>query len=181
MFASQFSSLAQNISLRRMRSIVSPLLDFSGVSNLNCFPDVPWTIVGFVFQFIIRRKYTTWWSRYNYILSAALDASVALSVVFIFFWWVARSASCFRGIDVLPLAFNIPKTAPSAPTPFKSGGATPSITRLRTEPRSHCVRFPPLAYLALRCGRPCGVHGVCPRSVRCDVCRRSWSFLLYRT
>ena len=69
-----------------MRLIVSLSLELVGDLKSNVQTDVPWTIVGFVFQFIIRRKYTKWWSRYNYILSAALDASVALSVVVIFFW-----------------------------------------------------------------------------------------------
>ncbi|KII89388.1 hypothetical protein PLICRDRAFT_41036 [Plicaturopsis crispa FD-325 SS-3] len=46
---------------------------------------VPWTIVGFVFQFVIRRRYFAWWTKYNYVLSAALDSGLAISVVVIFF------------------------------------------------------------------------------------------------
>ncbi|KAL1751712.1 OPT oligopeptide transporter protein-domain-containing protein [Schizophyllum commune] len=46
---------------------------------------VPWAIVGFVFQFVIRRRYFSWWTKYNYVLSAALDAGTAISVVVIFF------------------------------------------------------------------------------------------------
>lgn len=46
---------------------------------------VPWTIVGFIFQYIIRRRHFAWWAKYNYVLSAALDSGVALSVIFIFF------------------------------------------------------------------------------------------------
>ena len=26
---------------------------------------VPWTIVGFVFQYVIRRRHFGWWSKYN--------------------------------------------------------------------------------------------------------------------
>jgi hypothetical protein len=46
---------------------------------------VPWAMVGFVFQYIIRRRHFSWWSKYNYVLSAALDSGVAISVVLIFF------------------------------------------------------------------------------------------------
>ncbi|KAH7096543.1 OPT oligopeptide transporter [Auriculariales sp. MPI-PUGE-AT-0066] len=46
---------------------------------------VPWTIVGFIFQYVIRRRHFAWWAKYNYVLSAALDAGVAVSVIIIFF------------------------------------------------------------------------------------------------
>jgi len=46
---------------------------------------VPWTIVGFVFQYVIRRRYFSWWTKYNYVLSAALDSGVAISIILIFF------------------------------------------------------------------------------------------------
>ncbi|PSR84197.1 hypothetical protein PHLCEN_2v5485 [Hermanssonia centrifuga] len=46
---------------------------------------VPWTIVGFIFNYLIRRRYFSWWSKYNYVLSAALDSGVAISAVVIFF------------------------------------------------------------------------------------------------
>ncbi|KZT37315.1 small oligopeptide transporter, partial [Sistotremastrum suecicum HHB10207 ss-3] len=46
---------------------------------------VPWAIVGFIFQYIIRRRHFGWWTKYNYVLSAALDAGVGVSTVLIFF------------------------------------------------------------------------------------------------
>ncbi|KAG9002777.1 hypothetical protein FRB93_011379 [Tulasnella sp. JGI-2019a] len=46
---------------------------------------VPWAIVGFIFQFFVRRRYFSWWTKYNYVLSAALDSGVAISIVFVFF------------------------------------------------------------------------------------------------
>ncbi|KAF8841357.1 small oligopeptide transporter [Paxillus ammoniavirescens] len=46
---------------------------------------VPWALVGFVFQFVIRRRNFAWWAKYNYVLSAALDSGLALSVLTIFF------------------------------------------------------------------------------------------------
>lgn len=46
---------------------------------------VPWAIVGFIFQYVIRRRHFSWWTKYNYVLSAALDAGVAVGAVLIFF------------------------------------------------------------------------------------------------
>ncbi|KAG9084317.1 hypothetical protein FRC06_004129 [Ceratobasidium sp. 370] len=46
---------------------------------------VPWAIVGFIFQYLVRRRHFQWWAKYNYVLSAALDAGVAISIVVIFF------------------------------------------------------------------------------------------------
>ncbi|GJJ72977.1 hypothetical protein EMPS_05335 [Entomortierella parvispora] len=41
--------------------------------------------LGFIFAFLLRRHRYNWWSRYNYLTSAALDAGVATSGVVIFF------------------------------------------------------------------------------------------------
>jgi len=46
---------------------------------------VPWAIVGFIFQYVIRRRHFAWWTKYNYVLSAALDSGVAVAVIVIFF------------------------------------------------------------------------------------------------
>ncbi|CAG7968854.1 unnamed protein product [Penicillium salamii] len=56
-----------------------------------------WWIVNFIFNGIIRRRKPAWWSKYNYVLSAALDCGVAVATVIIFFcitlpagslsWW----------------------------------------------------------------------------------------------
>jgi len=46
---------------------------------------VPWGIVGFIFQYWIRRRNFSWWSKYNYVLSAGLDSGVALGAVIVFF------------------------------------------------------------------------------------------------
>lgn len=46
---------------------------------------VPWAIVGFIFQYVIRRRHFGWWAKYNYVLSAALDSGVAIAVIVIFF------------------------------------------------------------------------------------------------
>ena len=68
---------------------------------------VPWTIVGFIFNYVIRRRYFSWWTKYNCllffplcrncvlttllrshctdVLSAAMDCGVAISTILIFF------------------------------------------------------------------------------------------------
>jgi OPT family small oligopeptide transporter len=46
---------------------------------------VPWALVGFVFQYVIRRRHFAWWTKYNYVLSAALDSGVAIGGILIFF------------------------------------------------------------------------------------------------
>jgi hypothetical protein len=46
---------------------------------------IPWAIIGLVFNYWIRKIYRPWWSKYNYLLSAALDAGLAITTFFIFF------------------------------------------------------------------------------------------------
>lgn len=46
---------------------------------------VPWVIIGFIFQYVIRRRHFSFWAKYNYVLSAALDAGTAISTILIFF------------------------------------------------------------------------------------------------
>ncbi|KAH7922259.1 OPT oligopeptide transporter [Leucogyrophana mollusca] len=46
---------------------------------------IPWVIVGFIFQYVIRRHHFSWWTKYNYVLSAGLDAGLAFAIVLIFF------------------------------------------------------------------------------------------------
>ncbi|KAJ3946084.1 uncharacterized protein N0V96_004438 [Colletotrichum fioriniae] len=44
-----------------------------------------WAIVGLVFGLLIKRRQRTWWRRYNFVLSSALDCSVAIAGIVIFF------------------------------------------------------------------------------------------------
>ncbi|KAI5122711.1 hypothetical protein M0805_009764 [Coniferiporia weirii] len=46
---------------------------------------IPWSIIGFIFQYVIRRRHFSWWSKYNYVLSAALDSGVAVGAILVFF------------------------------------------------------------------------------------------------
>ncbi|XP_078162562.1 oligopeptide transporter 4-like [Carex rostrata] len=63
-----------------------------------------WVAVGTVFNFFVFRYRKRWWERYNYILSAALDAGVAFMGVAIYFclsmeniqldWWGTAGEHC---------------------------------------------------------------------------------------
>ncbi|KAJ5703991.1 hypothetical protein N7493_011129 [Penicillium malachiteum] len=58
---------------------------------------IPWAMIGIYFQFYLKRYKTEWWSKYNYLLSAALDGGLAICTFLIFFclyypgvsltWW----------------------------------------------------------------------------------------------
>ncbi|XP_008800083.1 oligopeptide transporter 4-like [Phoenix dactylifera] len=63
-----------------------------------------WIVVGTVFNFFVYRYRKKWWERYNYILSAALDAGVAFMGVVLYFalslenvsidWWGTAGEHC---------------------------------------------------------------------------------------
>ncbi|KAG0460508.1 hypothetical protein HPP92_020805 [Vanilla planifolia] len=63
-----------------------------------------WVVVGVVFNFFVFRYRKRWWERYNYVLSAALDAGVAFMGVLLYFcltmesngldWWGTRGEHC---------------------------------------------------------------------------------------
>ena len=44
-----------------------------------------WWLVNFIFNSVIFKKFFAWWTKYNYILAAALDTGTALSGIIIFF------------------------------------------------------------------------------------------------
>lgn len=44
-----------------------------------------WFLTGAIFQYYLRHKRFRWWSRFNFVTSAALDGGTVLSTVFIFF------------------------------------------------------------------------------------------------
>ncbi|CAI7638862.1 unnamed protein product [Penicillium manginii] len=43
-----------------------------------------WAIIGLIFSWIIRKRLHAWWSKYNFVLSSALDSSVSVAGVLIF-------------------------------------------------------------------------------------------------
>lgn len=40
--------------------------------------------IGFIFNYVIRKNFRAWWTKYNYVLSAGLDSGVAFATVIIF-------------------------------------------------------------------------------------------------
>ncbi|KAI0063249.1 small oligopeptide transporter [Artomyces pyxidatus] len=66
---------------------INPVI-FSGTGAIppaTAINYVPWALVGFIFQYVVRRRAFSWWTKYNYVLAAALDAGTAISIVVIFF------------------------------------------------------------------------------------------------
>ncbi|XAR73038.1 hypothetical protein NMG60_11019890 [Bertholletia excelsa] len=71
-----------------------------------------WIVVGTIFNFFVFRYRKMWWQRYNYVLSAGLDAGVAFMAVLLYFsvgtenkrliWWGTRGEHC--GLAVCPTA-----------------------------------------------------------------------------
>ncbi|KAL3514300.1 hypothetical protein ACH5RR_027017 [Cinchona calisaya] len=64
-----------------------------------------WFVFGIIFNFFVFRYRKNWWQRYNYVLSAALDAGVAFMGVLLYFclqyegllaikWWGAAGEHC---------------------------------------------------------------------------------------
>ncbi|KAL2064422.1 hypothetical protein VTL71DRAFT_4916 [Oculimacula yallundae] len=78
-----------------LMSIYWPLF-FAGTGNLPPATGINYTTafaVSFVFNKIIKSRYKAWWSKYNYILSASLDAGVAVAAIVIFFTVIFPGAS----------------------------------------------------------------------------------------
>ncbi|RWR86505.1 oligopeptide transporter 1-like protein [Cinnamomum micranthum f. kanehirae] len=44
-----------------------------------------WGAVGFIFNFVIYRRFKQWWARHNYVLSAGLDAGIAFMGIIVYF------------------------------------------------------------------------------------------------
>ncbi|KAI1415510.1 small oligopeptide transporter [Hypoxylon sp. FL1857] len=70
-----------------VRKINWPLI-FVGTYNVPPATGInysSWYIVNLIFNKIIYRKFYAWWSKYNYVLAAALDTGLAISGIVIFF------------------------------------------------------------------------------------------------
>lgn len=82
-----FYFLAKRYPLSFWRYVNMPVF-FAGVGAMPPASGInyaSWVLTGFIFNYCIRRFHFRWWMRYNYILSAALDAGVAIAMVVIFF------------------------------------------------------------------------------------------------
>ncbi|GFP80509.1 oligopeptide transporter 3 [Phtheirospermum japonicum] len=86
---------------------------FAGMPPATPTNIASWIITGTIFNYFVFKYRKTWWQRYNYVLSAALDAGTAFMGVLLFFalqnngkdvkWWGSEPDHC-------PLA-----TCPTAP------------------------------------------------------------------
>ncbi|OLL23475.1 Sexual differentiation process protein isp4 [Neolecta irregularis DAH-3] len=68
-----------------MHMIYTPL--FFGallVPPLTARNYISWSVVGFIFNYVVKRRFLSWWSKYNYVLSAALDTSMLFAALAIF-------------------------------------------------------------------------------------------------
>jgi OPT family oligopeptide transporter len=73
-----------------------------------------WGIVGFIFQYYIRKNHFGWWARLNFLTSSGLDLGLALATLVIFFaftlnnidpprWWgneIVETTMDFKGTAV---------------------------------------------------------------------------------
>ncbi|KAJ7198818.1 small oligopeptide transporter, partial [Mycena pura] len=71
-----------NTILNYLRLIFSALGVIPPATAVNF---IPWAGFGFIFQYVIRRKHFAYWTKYNYVLSAALDAGTAVGLILVFF------------------------------------------------------------------------------------------------
>ena len=83
---------------------------FTPVWFANAFNSPPATginasssfLVGFVFQYVIRKKNFVWWAKFNYITSAGLDAGTGFAIILMFFAFAvsARSPVSLSTVDL---------------------------------------------------------------------------------
>ncbi|KAF3059302.1 Sexual differentiation process protein isp4 [Daldinia childiae] len=85
--------------------LMAPLI-FGGAGSIP--PATPlnylsWGVVGFVFQYVIKKTHFRWWSRLNYLTSAGLDLGLALGTLVIFFVFTLNEIEAPRwwGNDVV--------------------------------------------------------------------------------
>jgi OPT family small oligopeptide transporter len=96
---------------------------FAGLGNVPPATGINftmWAFVGFIFQFVIRRRAFNWWSKYNYVLSAAMDSGLAISGIIIFF------AVQYKSIEVDWWGNNIPNMVLDSQYPALNPPSTPS-------------------------------------------------------
>ena len=66
-----------------VKFVSMPIL-LNGVSNIPIVAGInysAWFATGFMFQYLVRKRNFAWWSKFNYVTSAALDSGACLDVV----------------------------------------------------------------------------------------------------
>ncbi|KAF5967449.1 sexual differentiation process isp4 [Fusarium coicis] len=104
-----------------VRYLMAPLI-FGGAGAIP--PATPlnylsWGIVGFVFQFWIKKRHFRWWTRLNFLTSSALDLGLALSTLFIFFSFTLHGVDppSWWGNNVVTSTMDVQGTAIQAHVP----------------------------------------------------------------
>jgi OPT family oligopeptide transporter len=97
------------------RYLMAPLI-FGGAGSIP--PATPlnylsWGVVGFVFQFWIKKRHFGWWSRLNYLTSSGLDLGLALGTLIIFFAFTMHDIEppSWWGNDVVGTTMDVQGTA----------------------------------------------------------------------
>ena len=52
-------------------------------------------LVGFIFQYIVRKKNFLWWAKFNYVTSAGLDAGTGFAIIIMFFAFAVSASRPF--------------------------------------------------------------------------------------
>ncbi|RSM13656.1 hypothetical protein CEP52_001808 [Fusarium oligoseptatum] len=98
-----------------VRYLMAPLI-FGGAGSIP--PATPlnylsWGVVGFVFQFWIKKRHFRWWTRLNFLTSSALDLGLALATLFIFFAFTLHGVEppSWWGNNVISTTMDVQGTA----------------------------------------------------------------------
>ncbi|KAK4186533.1 putative sexual differentiation process protein [Podospora australis] len=98
-----------------LRFLMAPLI-FGGAGSIP--PATPlnylsWGIVGFTFQYYIKKQHFGWWSRLNFLTSSGLDLGLALATLGIFFAFTLREIDppSWWGNDVVASTMDYKGTA----------------------------------------------------------------------
>lgn len=97
------------------RFLLAPII-FGGAGSIP--PATPlnflsWGIVGFVFQFWIKKRHFAWWSRLNFLTSSGLDLGLAMATLFIFFAFTMHGVTgpSWWGNDIVDTTMDVEGTA----------------------------------------------------------------------
>ena len=98
-----------------LKYLIAPII-FGGAGSIP--PATPlnylsWGIVGFIFQYLIRKRYFNWWSRLNFLTSSGLDLGLALSTLVIFFAFTLNNIDppSWWGNDIVTSTMDFQDTA----------------------------------------------------------------------
>ncbi|KAH0279805.1 OPT family small oligopeptide transporter, partial [Aureobasidium melanogenum] len=110
-----FYALTRVFPHKRLRFLHAPVMlgAMSWLPPATPLSFTSWALVGLTFNWWIRRRWSGWWSHYNYITAAALDSGLIISTLIIFFaitlpevevpnWW--GNVGVFETMDALGTA-----------------------------------------------------------------------------